>query len=135
MSLERVKELFVDYSNAFLRLKEALDLDVTENSVFLDGAIQRFEFTYEVAWKLVKQYLLYVGIEANSPRVVIKEAFAVHLINDGDEWIAMLEDRNKTTHIYNEDQAKAIYARVRDMHYKNLEHLKAKIGKEIDLYP
>lgn len=129
MSLKRVEELLKDYSHAFERLQEALELDITKNSVFLDGAIQRFEFTYEVAWKLAKQYLHYIGIEANSPRSVIKEAFAVHVIDDGDGWITMLEDRNKTAHIYNEDQAKEIYGRVKDMHCHNLKKLKEKITK------
>ncbi len=132
MSLKRVNELFDDYTRALERLLEALEQDITENSVFLDGAIQRFEFTFEVAWKLAKVYLHYIGLEAIGPRNIIKESFAAKIISDGGAWIDMLEDRNKTSHIYNEKQAREIYIRVKDVHYKNLSLFKEKIEQLIN---
>ena len=67
--------------------------------------IQRFEYTFELAWKTVKDYLEYNGIKANSPREAIKEAFANDILQDGQVWIDMLEDRNLMAHTYDEQRA------------------------------
>jgi nucleotidyltransferase substrate binding protein (TIGR01987 family) len=67
MNTERLREKKEVYRSAVLRLKEALDEDIS-NPLLYDGVIQRFEFTYELAWKLMKAYLEYEGIaEVNSP--------------------------------------------------------------------
>lgn len=131
MSMERLREKFLNYSKALTRLEESLDRDETDDIV-LDAVIQRFEFSYELSWKLVKTYLSYNGIaEVRSPREAFKEAFAAGLITEGDAWIDMLEDRNLTAHTYDEDQAKKIYQRIKSKHYKILKELKDKLGREI----
>lgn len=119
MTIERLNERMEDYHKAVVRLKEALDED-TSNPLLYDAVIQRFEFTYELAWKLMKSYLGYQGITlGNSPRSVFKEAFAQSLILAGDVWIDMIEARNLTVHTYNEQMAKAIYDRVKDRYYSS----------------
>lgn len=120
MSKERIKEIYEDFSAALERLKEALDEDVSITDVVIDGTIQRFEFTFELAWKLAKFVLNYNGIEADSPRLVIKEAFRTKLIKEGQAWIDMLEDRNKTSHIYDAKEAFKIYTKIKENHYKLL---------------
>lgn len=87
----------------------------------MDGTIQRFEFTFELAWKLAKYVLDYQGIEAGSPRDVIKEAFAQNFFKDGNAWIAMLEDRNRTSHVYDEEQVIQIYNKIKKKYYPLLE--------------
>jgi len=126
MTAERIKEIYQDFSNALSRLKEALNDDLGKGSIVIDGTIQRFEFTFELAWKLQRVILNYRGIEANTPRDVIKEAYRAYLIGDGDGWISMLDDRNMTTHIYNESKALEIYKKIKDNHLKLLLELAEK---------
>jgi nucleotidyltransferase substrate binding protein (TIGR01987 family) len=65
--------------------------------------------------------LNYNGIEAETPRAVIKEAFRAKMIKDGEGWIDMLEDRNKTSHIYDEKQAMDMYKKIKEKHFLLLE--------------
>jgi len=122
---------YADYSKAVSRLHEILQLE--ENEYIYDATIQRFEFTYELAWKLLKAYMGHIGIAGvNSPREAFKEAFAAGLINDGDNWIKMLKDRNLTTHTYNEEQAKAIYNRIKADYIHLFIALRDRLKGEID---
>jgi nucleotidyltransferase substrate binding protein (TIGR01987 family) len=67
------------------------------------------EFTYELAWKTTKEYLEDLGImDKTSPKMVIKEAFAQRLIRDEQLWLAMINDRNLTSHVYREKMAEEI---------------------------
>jgi len=129
MSLEKIKELFDDFSKALERLKEALNEDLSKGNIIIDGAIQRFEFTFELSWKLTKAVLDHIGIETRGPRFVIKEAFKAHIMKDGEGWIDMLEDRNKTSHIYDEEQALNIYNKIKENHFMLLEDLKKSVKK------
>ena len=74
----------------------------------------------------------YNGIEAESPRMAIKEAFKAGIIKDGEGWINMLGDRNKTSHIYDEKQALSIYKKVKDDHLRLLKDFDNSIAKFID---
>ena len=130
MTENRTKELLEDYKQALVRLNEALSEDLSKGSIVIDGTIQRFEFTLESEWKLIKAVLQYQGIEAATPRSAIKEGFRVGIIKDGDGWIDILEDRNKTSHIYDEKEAKVIYNKIKDLHIKLLKDLEQSIKLE-----
>ncbi|MBI3308687.1 MAG: nucleotidyltransferase substrate binding protein [Candidatus Melainabacteria bacterium] len=116
MNQNRIKELNEDFKKSLSRLKAALNEDLSLGNIVIDGTIQRFEFTFELSWKLLKLVLNQQGIEATTPRAAIKEAYKAKIINDGDGWIDMLEDRNKTSHIYDENQAKKIYEKIKKSH-------------------
>lgn len=119
----RVLEKFKDFKNAYQRLTESLEVEVT-NDVIIDGVIQRFEFTFELSWKLMKAYLEYEGLKnLNSPRSTIRAAFKNKLIEDGDKWVGMLLDRNKTSHIYDEDKAREIYDKIKTEHIDRFKNL------------
>lgn len=133
MNQERIEEIHKDFVNAFLRLEEALSEELSKGTIVVDGTIQRFEFTFELAWKLARAVLNYSGIEADTPRYVIKEAYKAKIIQEGDEWIDMLEDRNKTSHIYDEKQALKIYQKIKDAHFETLKVFKNNIKKLIEL--
>ncbi|MFH0898529.1 MAG: nucleotidyltransferase substrate binding protein [bacterium] len=75
-----------------------------------DGAIQRFEFTYELSWKTMKRILTFKGIDANSPRDVFRESAKQKLIVDPKVWFDFLSKRNLTVHTYNQDCADEIFA-------------------------
>ena len=107
-----------NFQNALVALKEAVsDFDKTALLSVRDGVIQRFEFTAELAWKTVREYLIDEGIaEINTPKSVMKAAFAANLVDDEDGWIRILNDRNATSHIYDEDEADKIFERIRNKH-------------------
>ncbi len=94
------------YENSMRGLKKPLelqDMKTVESDVFRDALIQRFEFTFEMIWKLLKAYMEDQGIQdINAPKSVLKEAYAQNLIDDEKVWISMLKDRNLTSHIYSE---------------------------------
>jgi len=77
-----------------------------------DSAIQRFEFTFELAWKTTAGCVRDQGLTANSPRQAFKAAFTLGWMADEDLWLRMLDDRNRTTHTYNEAIAEEIFARL-----------------------
>ncbi len=132
--MSKLEEKFDSYSTALKRLKEAIDMyKHEENTVLLDGTIQRFEFTVELGWKLLKEYLEYEKFgEFNSPRSTIKEAYKVGLIQDGEKWLDMLDDRNLTSHTYDETVAKEIYRNILINHYDILKKLEEKMKSVIE---
>ena len=98
----RWQQRMENFERAFLLLEEALtDLDELSD-LEKEGIVQRFEYTFELAWKTLKDYLEYTGIvlEQLTPRSVIKQAFASKIIADGQAWIDMLEQRNLMAHTY-----------------------------------
>ena len=129
MNHNKAKELYLDYQNSVERLSESLKENININSFILDAVIQRFEFTFEIAWKLMREILLFRGKEVSSPRMAIKEGFKEKFFEDGDDWIKMLEDRNLTSHTYKQDLANEIYERIKSKHYKLLKDLKETMSK------
>ena len=88
---------------AFLLLCDALNADINEyNDLEKEGIIQRFEYTFELAWKVLKDKMAHDGLilERISPKVVIKEAYASKYIQDADTWMNMSEARNLRSHTY-----------------------------------
>lgn len=130
----RLEERFETFSTALTRLKEAIDMYKDDkNAVLLDGTIQRFEFTVELAWKTIKEYLEYEKLgEFNSPRSAVKEAYKINLIEDGEKWLEMLDDRNLTSHTYDENTAKEIYRNIITSYYDVLLKFKEKMIRVIE---
>jgi nucleotidyltransferase substrate binding protein (TIGR01987 family) len=121
---------FTNFQNALQRLKEAVkELNqLNASEVIRDGVIQRFEFTYELAWKTTKVYLEDIGIvEVNSPKAVIKEAYVQKLLGDEKNWLLMLKDRNMTSHMYKEEMAEEIAGRISNLYIKEFELLLQKL--------
>lgn len=101
----------VALGNALKRLAESLSYDASQPLV-VDASIQRFEFCIELTWKTLKKALAAEGIEANTPRECMSQAYAVHWLADETVWLSMLKDRNLTSHTYKEDLALEIYGRL-----------------------
>ena len=89
------------------RLVEVLSLEPT--LVNMDATIQRFEFTFELAWKVMKNFAYEKGLEAISPRDAIRTAAQLGLIEKVEEWFTFLEARNNSSHIYDEKMAADVY--------------------------
>jgi len=106
---------FNNFNNALSRLKEGIVKYNETDDLLRDGVIQRFESTFELAWKTLKAVFEDEGlIGLNSPKTVLREAFAAELIKDDELWLAMLSDRNSTAHIYNEPLAIEICRNIRE---------------------
>ncbi len=105
---DKLRNLLRLLDTALTRLEGALAQPV--NEYVRDSAIQRFEFTFELFWKSLKAYAEESGIEAYSPRDSVRTAFQLGLIQEHPDWFRMLEDRNLTSHTYNEATAETIYS-------------------------
>lgn len=128
---KKIEERLGNYKKALDRLSEILQIE-PDNAYIYDATIQRFEFTYELAWKLMKAVLEYKGLsDVRTPRDTFKEAFQAGMINDGEGWIQMLTDRNITSHTYNEEDALEIYIKIKQQYHKLLQKLFKTILEEI----
>lgn len=122
---KRWSEKIKDLENAVSRLDEAIkDSKKIELSTLKDGVIQRFEFTLELSWKILKTYLMNEGIDCvNTPKSVVREAYKAGIIKNGEIWIEMIDDKNLTSHIYSQSMADDIYLRITKKYFKELELL------------
>lgn len=93
------------------------------------GLIQAFEYTYELGWNTVRDYLIYQGVAGIvGSRDTIREAFSRGLIADGEGWMEMLADRNRTSHTYNEETAEEILQKVCARYFQVLSDLGTKMA-------
>jgi nucleotidyltransferase substrate binding protein (TIGR01987 family) len=122
----RWKQRFQNFDRAVVLLREPFERDVaTLSNLEKEGTIQRFEFTVELAWKTLNDYLEYEGqvIDPVTPRNVIKEAFAAHILSDGQVWIDMLDLRNLLSHTYDAATFDTAVLAIRDRYQAAIEEL------------
>ena len=109
------KDFFYTLGNAVNRLQEVLQHTDIDNIEYLrDASIQRFEFTIELFWKVLKKILAYEKVETGTPRDTLSKAYQYHLIQDEEVWLSMLDDRNNTSHAYKEKEAKLIFDHIKN---------------------
>lgn len=121
----RWQQRFDNYQKALVQLRQAVELSQTRPLSKLEeqGMIQAFEYTFELAWKVLKDYLTYMKVEAKFPREVIKQSFQYELIEDGDCWLDMLDKRNLMAHAYDETKAQTALALIQEQYYQQLERM------------
>lgn len=114
--MSKFEEKYSKLCDATERLKESInDYETTPLSSIRDGVIQRFEFCTELSWKAAREYLADQGyIDINSPKAVMKQSYADGLIQDEIGWLELLNARNLTSHIYDEETAKEIFNSIKD---------------------
>ena len=102
-----------------------------DNDLKSDSLIQRFEFTYELTHKTLKEFMKYLGVtlENSFPRTIYKKAYVNNLISDDQVWIRLLEDRNCTSHIYNEELANEVAKRITKDYVFAIEELVINLEK------
>jgi nucleotidyltransferase substrate binding protein (TIGR01987 family) len=108
MDGERLNERIADFLKGVHQLERAVAQPCDE--FMRDAVIQRFEFSYELAWKLLKLRLEQEGISALTPRQALREALQAALIEDGNVWSEIQRYRNLTSHTYDERLADEVYA-------------------------
>lgn len=129
MSDIRWKQRFNNYSKAFQTLVAAVDLARSRDLSELEeqGLIQSFEFTHELAWNVLKDYLEEKGITGLvGSKDATRAAFKNGLIEDGEDWMKMIEDRNKTSHTYDPKVAQAVVENILERFYPAFEKLAKK---------
>lgn len=114
---------------AFTRLEQAAGRVVDD--LDRDGVIQRFEFTFELLWKTAKIFLEYEGFRCAGPRSCIKEGVRREILSEGEVLLDMLEDRNKTTHIYDEHTAEEIFERIKNRYVPVIASNIRKLGEQL----
>ena len=113
----RWKQRFANFQKAFGQLTEFIEKGEL-NKFEQQGLMHCFENTYELSWNVLKDYLEADGnFRITGSRTAIMEAFKVGLIADGEGWMEMFKDRNKTSHTYNEDTANEIIDHIYTLSY------------------
>lgn len=125
--MKRFEERKEDLKKATNKLNEALKEEVTELEI--DGILHRFEFTFELAWKTMKDCLENQGIvgKIGSPREILKEAFTAGLIDDGEAWMDMMLSRNELSHLYDEETSREIYEDIKEKYIMEINKLVQKL--------
>lgn len=89
------------------------------DDIVREGLIQRFEYTHELAWNVMKDFIKDHGnAEIFGSKDATREAFSLGLISDGDVWMEMIKSRNKTSHTYNEETANEIFTNIVERYHK-----------------
>ena len=104
----RWQQRFANYKKALLQLQDAVELSKQRalSNLEKQGVIQAFEFTHELAWNILKDYLEDQGNQnVKGSKDATREAFKVALIADGEQWMAMIQSRNISSHTYDERTA------------------------------
>jgi len=127
----RWKQRFQNFERAFTLLEKAIHI-TDPSEVERAGLIQFFEMSFELAWKMLKDYLETEGFTVRSPRDVLKQAFQAGFVGDGHTWIDALQDRNLTTHTYDEATAITVERQIRESYYPLLAQLYQDFRHRID---
>ncbi len=109
-----------NFEKAYRQLDEAVALSQTRALSELEkqGVIQAFEYNYELAWNVIRDYFRWQGNSGiTGSRDAIREAFANGLIDEGEQWMQMLKDRNRTSHTYNEETAREMLKNILELYH------------------
>lgn len=119
----RWEQRFSNFNKALLKLTESVgylknnflndELNSVADELVKEGAIQRFEYTHELAWNVMKDYAFFQGnSNVGGSRDATREAFKLQIIDNGEVWMDMIQSRNKTTHTYNEETVNEIFGKI-----------------------
>ncbi|MZQ99049.1 MAG: nucleotidyltransferase [Acidaminobacter sp.] len=126
----RWHQRFDNYRKALSQLNEAIEIMNAKQLSNLEkqGVIQSFEYTHELAWKTLKDFLLSRGtVDLFGSRDVVRESFQLGLIENGEIWMEMIKSRNLTSHTYNEATADEIITLIHDHYFSEFVLLKDKL--------
>lgn len=97
----------------------------------LEGMVKRFEYTFELAWKVLKDILREQGIDAASPREVMKSAYKSGMLDSGEKWIEMLDQRNLMSHTYDESNFRSAVDLIKNHYISILNQLNQTIQSQL----
>ena len=141
----RWKQRFANYKRAHNRLKNAVaffertagigsdkdiaDKDIAMEDIAMEALIKCFEFTFELAWQTMKDFVSYQGSEKkiNGSCDSIRGALQFDLIENGECWMDMIDDRNRATHAYDEAGARSLVGRIVECYYGEFKKFEEKM--------
>jgi nucleotidyltransferase substrate binding protein (TIGR01987 family) len=130
----RWQQRFANYKKALVQLKSAVELSKQRALSQLEkqGVIQAFEFTHELAWNVLKDYLEDQGMQnINGSKDTTRAAFKVALIVNGEQWMAMIQSRNLSSHTYNEQTAEQLVAAILSVYFPLFEALQTEMENHL----
>ncbi len=120
-ALHKLSQAIEYINNNLIDEKETVyesDSGFVLDEIIKEGLIQRFEYTHELAWNVMKDYAAYQGNpNVGGSRDATREAFQLKLISNGEVWMDMIGSRNKSSHTYNEETADEIYFKIIKKYY------------------
>ena len=126
----RWRQRFANFEKSYKLLDQYINQPI-ETELERAGIIQFFEISFELSWKVMKDYLEAQELQAKSPRETIKQAYQIGLIDDGHIWIDALADRNLTVHTYDEKLAEKMVKDIIQIYFPELKKLYEKLIKEL----
>jgi len=105
--MSKLQNLIENLIKANKKLKEAAKAKPTQMNK--DATTQRFEFTFELAWKTIQEYIRDQGLDCKSPKNCLREAGRLERIENVEKWLKFLDSRNLIAHTYNQKVANEIY--------------------------
>lgn len=138
INIPRWEQRLSSYHNTLNKLAEVVNLSQVRplSGLEKDGLVQRFEFTHELSWKLMKSYAEYQGYDGIAgSRDATRKAFEMGLITDGETWMDMIRSRNETSHTYDGDVAEAVVGKVLNTFYPLMLAFYRKMATLSDLTP
>ena len=126
----RWKQRFQNYKKALATMKNAVELASSRDLSDLEkqGMIQGFEFTFELAWNVMKDYLEEQGITGIiGSKNAVRYAFNKGLIDDGEMWMKIIKDRNLAAHVYDEETADDLFIAITGSYYQQFNKLSEKM--------
>jgi len=143
----RWQQRFKNFCKAFKKLEEAVQRMQTEfyskgvldlrklkvgDDLLREGLIQRFEYTHELSWNVMKDFLSEKGnVELYGSKDATKAAFGSDLIHNGEVWMDMIQSRNKSSHTYNEEIADKIFELILEEYYPAFVDFKETLEKKL----
>jgi nucleotidyltransferase substrate binding protein (TIGR01987 family) len=128
----RWKQRFSNYKKALAQLTKFINKGEL-NELEEQGLIQAFEYTHELSWNLLKDYLQDQGVQnITGSKDAVRASFKVSLIDDGESWMDMIADRNRTSHTYNEVTADAIATNIKTRYFTLFTKLRQKMQELSD---
>jgi nucleotidyltransferase substrate binding protein (TIGR01987 family) len=122
---------FSNFSKAMNHLENALQIphpDIVQKA----GIIQFFEMSFELAWNMVKDYLEEQGfVDIKSPRSALKKAFEMNILENGHDWMDLLQDRNLTAHTYDEQKATDMEQLISNKYFPLLKALRDSFNQKL----
>lgn len=130
----RWQQRFANYKNALRQLQSAVELSQQRELSDLEkqGAIKAFEFTHELAWNVLKDYLQDQGFQnIRGSKDATREAFKVELIANGEQWMAMIQSRNLSSHTYNQAVAEQLMEAIAKHYFPLFVELQSEMEKHL----
>lgn len=125
----RWRQRFDNFKKSYQLLEKYSSLELT-SEIEKAGLIQFFEITFELAWKVLKDYLEAQGYMVKSPRETIKQVYQMEIIDDGHVWIEALSNRNLTTHTYDEQFTEKFVQDIQKVYFPLFKSLYEKLLEE-----